>query len=124
MFMEDFYKPKIMYSEIVREPQFYLDKNGQFYPEATVFIMTGKGIEYLYHAFHTNIITFIFKRFYSGGGLGEEGFRYKKAFFEKLPIPKECVSDEFTRSSAEQFLYNVLGLSNKEILFIESQQSQ
>lgn len=107
----------------MREPQFFLDRDGQFYPEATVFIMTGKGIEYLYHAFHTNIITYIFKRFYAGGGLGEEGFRYKKAFFEKLPIPIKCVSDEFTASSAEQFLYNAFGLSNNEISFIESQQS-
>ena len=59
-YWDDFFKPKIVYSEIVREPQFYLDRTGEFYPEATVFIMTGEGIEYLYHAFHTNIITFIF----------------------------------------------------------------
>ena len=80
-YWEDFLKPKIVYSEIVREPQFYLDKDGKYYPEATVFLMTGKGIESLYHAFHTVIVTYLFKRFYAGGGLGEEGYRYKKAFF-------------------------------------------
>jgi hypothetical protein len=111
-----------VYSEIVREPQFYLDKTGQFYPEATVFIMTGDGIEYLYHAFHTNIITYIFKRFYAGGGLGEEGYRYKKAFFEKLPIPK-CLSININESTAEQQLIKMFELSNEEIRFIESQQS-
>ena len=76
--MEDFFKPKVMYSEIVQKPQFYFDKNGQFYPEATVFIMTGEDIESLYYALHTNIVTYIFKRFYAGGGLGEEGYRSKK----------------------------------------------
>lgn len=112
-----------MYSEIVQKPQFYFDKNGQFYPEATVFIMTGEDIESLYYALHTNIVTYIFKRFYAGGGLGEEGYRYKKAFFEKLPIPKQIVSDNFNATSAEHFLLSMFGLSNKEIQFIESQQS-
>ena len=40
-YMDDFSKQKIMYSEIVREPQFYLDSDGEFFPEATTFIMTG-----------------------------------------------------------------------------------
>ncbi|MGV4448647.1 Eco57I restriction-modification methylase domain-containing protein, partial [Ornithobacterium rhinotracheale] len=44
-YMEDFYKQKIMYSEILREPQFYLYETGKFYPEATTFIMTGSNIE-------------------------------------------------------------------------------
>lgn len=123
-YLEDFLKPKIIYSEIVREPQFYLDKTGKFYPEATVFIMTGEGIEYLYHAFHTNILTYIFKRFYAGGGLGEEGYRYKKAFFENLPIPKECVANDFKETTAEQHLIRIFGLSREEVNFIESQQNQ
>ena len=123
-YLEDFSQPKIIYSEIVREPQFFLDNIGQFYPEATVFIMTGEGIEYLYHAFHTSIVTYIFKRFYAGGGLGEEGYRYKKVFFEKLPIPKKCVSDTFDKTSAERLLIEMYNLSLEEVRFIESQQIQ
>ncbi|GAA8099139.1 hypothetical protein HpDR14_15000 [Helicobacter pylori] len=34
------------------------------------------------------MITFAFKTFYAGGGLGESGYRYKKAFIERLPIPQ------------------------------------
>lgn len=112
-----------MYSEIVREPQFYLDNDGRFFPEATVFIMTGKGIEALYHAFHTDIVTFIFKRFYAGGGLGEEGYRYKKAFFEKLPIPLEICTNPIDEFSAQQELVHLYRLTKEEIAFIESQQS-
>ncbi len=77
-----------MYSEIVREPQFYLDNKGEFLPEATTFIMTGSHLQYLYNLFHSKPITIFFKAFYAGGGLGENGYRYKKAFFELLPIPK------------------------------------
>ena len=85
-YWEDFYKPKIIYSEIVNEPQFYLDKDGTFFPEATVFIMTGNHLEYLCKLLHTKVITYFFRSFYAGGGLGEKGYRYKKAFLEKLPI--------------------------------------
>lgn len=76
-----------MYSEIVREPQFYLDAKGIFFPEATIFILTGKHLSYLYKLFHSSVITYFFRTFYAGGGLGGDGYRYKKAFFEKLPIP-------------------------------------
>lgn len=55
--------------------------------------MTGKNIEYLYKLFHTKAITFFFKTFYAGGGLGENGYRYKKAFLENLPIPKFSNTD-------------------------------
>ena len=113
-YWEDFSKPKIVYSEIVREPQFYLDRNGMFYPEATVFIMTGKGIESLYHAFHTDIVTYIFKRFYAGGGLGEEGYRYKKAFFEKLPIPQRIIDMNVDETSIEQYLVELYKLTKEE----------
>lgn len=114
-YWEDFNKPKIVYSEIVREPQFYLDKDGSFFPEATVFIMTGKGIENLYYAFHSKLITYIFKRFYAGGGLGEEGYRYKKAFFEKLPIPLLLINMPLDEKSIEETLISLYALSNEEV---------
>ncbi|WP_104722588.1 Eco57I restriction-modification methylase domain-containing protein [Helicobacter mesocricetorum] len=166
-YYQEFAKPKIVYSEIVREPQFYLDngefKFGHFYAEATSFILsancqtealeshnpppsplrTGRGnnpcqaevslcqtnspychseplaeesqhskrdislsmkaqydkgeaqhhkmqvsLEYLLGILHSKLATFAFKEFYAGGGLGESGYRYKKAFLEKLPIPR------------------------------------
>ena len=119
-YWEEFFKPKIIYSEIVREPQFYLDKDGQFFPEASAFIMTGKGIENLYHVFHTDVVTFIFKRFYSGGGLSADGYRYKKEFFEKLPIPMEISTISIDENSAQQKLVHLYRLTEEEISFIES----
>ncbi|WRF39815.1 class I SAM-dependent DNA methyltransferase [Helicobacter pylori] len=89
---EDFEKEKIVYGEIVQEPRFYLDngecKLGYFYAEATSFILTGEHLHYLLGMLHSKLITFAFKTFYAGGGLGESGYRYKKAFIERLPIPK------------------------------------
>ncbi|MFP6257302.1 Eco57I restriction-modification methylase domain-containing protein [Helicobacter pylori] len=91
-YLEDFEKEKIVYGEIVQEPRFYLDNGecelGFFYAEATSFILTGEHLHYLLGMLHSKLITFAFKTFYAGGGLGESGYRYKKAFIERLPIPK------------------------------------
>ncbi|WP_000986826.1 class I SAM-dependent DNA methyltransferase, partial [Helicobacter pylori] len=80
-YLEDFEKEKIVYSEIVQEPRFYLDNGecelGFFYAEATSFILTGEHLRYLLGMLPSKLITFAFKTFYAGGGLGESGYRYK-----------------------------------------------
>jgi adenine-specific DNA-methyltransferase len=85
-YLAEFKKEKVVYSEIVREPQFYYDK-GKFYVEATAFLMTGSHLRYLCGLLNSKPVELFFKQYYAGGGLGEEGYRYKKAFLEKLPIP-------------------------------------
>ena len=124
--MDDFDKPKVMYSEIVQSPRFYLDKNGDFLPEATTFIMTGEHLEYLYNLFHSKVVTYCFKTFYAGGGLGENGYRYKKAFFENLPIPKwqntqlqNQIKNAKPNDDIEHLVCKLFALSKEEIEFIE-----
>ncbi|EHB6009321.1 class I SAM-dependent DNA methyltransferase, partial [Campylobacter coli] len=46
-YIEEFEREKIVYSEIVRKPQFYLDTKLNFYAEATSFILTGENLKYL-----------------------------------------------------------------------------
>ncbi|KNE13127.1 restriction endonuclease [Helicobacter pylori] len=91
-YYQEFEKEKIVYGEIVQEPRFYLNNGecelGYFYAEATSFILTGEHLRYLLGMLHSKLITFAFKTFYAGGGLGESGYRYKKAFIERLPIPQ------------------------------------
>ena len=86
-YMDDFFKQKIIYSEIVQKPQFFLDNKQNFFPEATAFIMTGNDLELVIACLNSKLYSYSFKKFYSGGGLGESGFRYKKIFLEKLPLP-------------------------------------
>ena len=118
-YIEDFSKQKIMYSEIVREPQFYLDNKGVFFAEATTFIMTGEHLEYLYHLLHSKIVTFFFKTFYAGGGLGSDGYRYKKIFLEKLPIPKDII-DINNGNNIEKVVSQLYKLTEEEINYINS----
>jgi type I restriction-modification system DNA methylase subunit len=82
----EFEKEKIVWQEIVREPSFAYDNTG-IYVEATGFLMTGRNLKYLLGLLNSNPVAFFFKTFYAGGGLGEDGYRYKKAFLEQLPIP-------------------------------------
>ncbi len=99
-YLQEFEKEKIVYGEIVQEPRFYLDNGecelGVFYAEATSFILTGEHLRYLLGMLHSKLITFAFKTFYAGGGLGESGYRYKKAFIERLPIPQITKSNKPT----------------------------
>ncbi|WP_072223150.1 class I SAM-dependent DNA methyltransferase [Campylobacter coli] len=105
-YYQEFEKEKLVYSEIVKKPQFYLDTKLNFYAEATSFILTGENLKYLIAFLNNDFVAFIFKTFYAGGNLGENGFRYKKAFLEKLPIPKinsknQKIADELINSVNE-----------------------
>jgi hypothetical protein len=102
-------KPKIIYSEIVREPQFYLDKDG-FIPEASSFYLIAEDLEYIVSMLNNYIVAWTFKVFYSGGGLGDDGFRYKKKFIENLRIPLK-----------NKKFKNIFDLSDQEITYIQNQ---
>lgn len=151
-YLEEFEKEKIVYSEIVREPQFYLDngefKFGSFYAEATSFILSGNenfkhSLHYLLGILHSKLITYAFKEFYAGGGLGESGYRYKKAFLERLPIPKvdskteaefiqivqeilekkkvdSTIDTPTLESKLDNLVYQLYNLSDDEIRLVES----
>jgi len=114
-YMDDFNKQKIIYSEIVRSPQFLLDEEG-FIPEATAFIMSGEHLNYLVQYLNSNIAAWIFKTYYAGGGLGESGYRYKKTFLINLPVPRRFDIKVLDDGKIAE-LY---GLTDAEINFISS----
>lgn len=117
-YLEDFEKEKIVYGEIVQEPRFYLDngecKLGYFYAEATSFILTGEHLRYLLGMLHSKLITFAFKTFYAGGGLGESGYRYQKAFIERLPIPKITEKNQELADKITDSAKQILALKEKD----------
>jgi len=103
----EFEKEKVVYSEIVRQPQFYFDIQN-FYVEATSFLMTGKNVKYICGLLNSNPVTFFFKQWYAGGGLGEEGYRYKKAFLENLPLPPITPANQPIVSQIEALVDKIL----------------
>ncbi|WQV57270.1 class I SAM-dependent DNA methyltransferase [Helicobacter pylori] len=117
-YLQDFEKEKIVYGEIVQEPRFYLDNGecelGVFYAEATSFILTGEHLRYLLGMLHSKLITFAFKTFYAGGGLGESGYRYKKAFIERLPIPQITEKNQELADKIIALVDKILALKEKD----------
>ncbi|EAI9065283.1 class I SAM-dependent DNA methyltransferase [Campylobacter lari] len=113
-YLSQFEKEKIIYSEIVRSPQFYLDTKLNFYAEATSFILTGENLKYLIAFLNNDFVAFVFKTFYAGGNLGENGFRYKKAFLEKLPIPKINSKNEKLANELISLVDEILNLKEQD----------
>ncbi|WP_033616737.1 class I SAM-dependent DNA methyltransferase [Helicobacter pylori] len=117
-YYQEFEKEKIVYGEIVQEPRFYLDNGecelGVFYAEATSFILTGEHLHYLLGMLHSQLVTFAFKTFYAGGGLGESGYRYKKAFIERLPIPKITTKNQELAQKITDYAERILKAKEKD----------
>ena len=103
---------KILYSEIVRSPQFCLD-DGKYIPEASAFYLKGDKIQLLNNYLNSFLSAWLFKTFYAGGGLGDEGYRYKKAFLVNLPIP--------IFSNNNDNYYELFKMTKEEIDYINNQ---
>ncbi len=101
---EEFGRDKIIYQEIVHEsPAFFYDNTKNYYVEASAFLMTGNNLGYMLLFLNSQLGYYLFKTFYSGGGLGSQGIRYKKHYLEKMHVPRinpsfsETISDLFNR---------------------------
>ena len=125
-YLDEFKKPKIIYSEIVSRPQFNVDFDG-IYPDASVFIITGNNIKYLTALLNSKPVSYFFKTFYAGGELVGK-YRYKKAFLQNLPIPNpeshkkkvlENLVDYITSIYREEGLVNQHVPNNHLIQFFE-----
>ncbi len=112
-YIEEFEKEKMVWQEIVREPSFAYDTK-KFYCEATTFLMTGENLKYLLAILNSKSASFFFKKFYAGGGLGDEGYRYKKAFLENLPIPPIIPQNKSTAKKIENLVDKILALTRSK----------
>jgi hypothetical protein len=82
-YWRDFDKPKIIYPEITKFLNFYVDNEG-FITNNKCFIVTGENIEFLTAFFNSSLFKFCFKENFPEllGGSRE----LRKIFFEKIPI--------------------------------------
>ncbi|WP_197091709.1 hypothetical protein, partial [Sphingobacterium endophyticum] len=129
---EDFFRPKIIFQEIVQEPSFVLDLDGEFMCLDTARIITGRDIEVLICLLNSNLFFYCMKNFYGGGGLGESGVRMKHTFFLDFPTPifnneqkQELITCMRNPSVSNiekinQIIYSCFDLNNEEIEIIES----
>ena len=91
---------KILYPDIAQGPSFYYDTE-KYYTQETCFAIIGERLKYLTGLLNSKAVTFMYRNFYAGGGLGENGIRYKKTFIERLPIP---VPDKETEELISEYV--------------------
>ncbi|MCP9612272.1 type IIG restriction enzyme/methyltransferase [Coprobacter tertius] len=87
-YMEDFFKPKIIFQEIVQSGQFFFDEKENFLCNDTGRIIVGKHLKFLIAILNSSLFFYAVKHFYGGGILGENGVRMKHTFFQYF----SCIS--------------------------------
>ena len=133
--MNDLSKQKIIWGEISDKPKFAIDVQGEFTPEATTFMMTGKHLKYLLCFLNSTLSEYFFAKIGTTTGMGT--LRWKKYLIETLPIPKsdESIINEFETivdslledpdnvdfyvECINEKIYGIFNFTNEEIMFIE-----
>ena len=90
-YFREFAKPKILWGELSDAPKFSYDENG-FYPEATLFFMTGEKLKYLLAILNSKVGEWYFNQISTTSGMGTN--RWKKYKIEQLPIPNATPEQE------------------------------
>ena len=139
IYMDDFSKQKIVWGEISDKTKFALDNNGDYYCEATTFLMTGSHLKYLLCFLNSKFSEYYFSKIGTTTGVGT--VRWKKFKIELLPVPiimpeTERLFEQLLNNlllalanndsiidaehAIDVTIYDILKLSSAEIKFIES----
>ena len=84
-YVEDFGKEKIVYQQIMAKGANFGFDNQKFFTDTTASIITGANLKYIVALLNSNLVYFVMRNFYMGGGIEGE---IKVNNLEKLPIPK------------------------------------
>ncbi len=127
IYVDDFFKPKIIYPNMTKFMPFVLD-NKSFITNQKCFIITGEHLAYLTAFFNSSLFKFCFRDFFPElqGGTRE----LSKIFFDKIPVLKvsddqnkvfqaavEDIQHEYTSQKArrvESMLFDLYNLTPEE----------
>ena len=141
-YLDDLSRPKIIWGEISDKSKFCLDENGEYYPEATTFMLSGDNLYYLLAFLNCSVSEYVFSTIGTTTGVGT--VRWKKYKILELSVPnhlslsqeeqisnlcKEVVrlkragSPDFAEAerALNHAVYSVYGLTATEIEYIEHQ---
>ncbi len=137
-YWDDFSKQKIVWGEISDRTKFCIDLKGEFFTEATTFLMTGKSLLYLLGFLNSKVSEYFFSKIGTTTGVGT--VRWKKFTIEQLYVPvisidryvyydtivnsiilKQSKNEDYTEQLTElnMSIYQELNLTDEEIKFIE-----
>ena len=132
-YWEDFFKPKIIFQEIVQRGQFLYDADVHYMCNDTGRIIVGGHLLFILGILNSKVFFYAVKKFYGGGALGEHGIRMKHTFFGDFPcLPynkrieeiAKALSAQYTCSLAnglDKIIYSIYSFTKEEISEIESE---
>ena len=77
-YWDDLSMQKIVWGEISDKPKFAIDVDGEYYPEATTFLMTGEHLKYLLCFLNSTLSEYFFAKYGTTTGMGDSAM-------EKVP---------------------------------------
>ena len=134
-------QPKIVWGEISDKTKFCLDREGQYVPEATTFMLSGEKLTLLLAFLNCSVSEYMFSTIGTTTGVGT--VRWKKFKIEQLFVPRNIDEDTAKAIEAQceriisitsqrgsspeeegilnSLIYRLYGLSDSEIQYIENQ---
>ena len=136
-------QPKIVWGEISDKTKFCLDREGQYVPEATTFMLSGDNLTLLLAFLNCSVSEYMFSTIGTTTGVGT--VRWKKFKIEQLFVPRsideetakaiEAQCERIINTTTQQgsspeeesvlnhLIYQFYGLTDSEIQYIEDQVS-
>lgn len=141
-YMEDFYKPKLLWAETMRIhkkkdvkfPRFGYDHRGDYLVDKTCFFATGRDIKYILAVLNSSFGKYLCSQYVSI--LDNGGYLMQKIFLEKIPIPnlhtqieieiEEIINnpsdtDETREQQIDNIIFNLYNLDEAEVNYVNSE---
>jgi len=135
-YMDDFYKPKIIYPGIMRIaksnpknfPRFALDNDEHYFFGNDCYFIIGENVEYLWLFLNSTLCGYLFRYFiYS---FDETGFKIFTEYFKNMTFPKpndliikeakQLIKDKIDISEVDKWIYNIYEFTSDEIFEIKN----
>ncbi len=136
VYWPEFEKPKLIWGDLADIPKFYLDELG-YYGDNTTYCMGGGHLIYLLVYLNSPLSAYLFSKL--GNTTGAGTMRWQKYKVEQQLVPDispedeqritdlyrkyQQTNDESHLEEAYHIIYNTVGLSDEEIVYIESSES-
>ena len=106
-YFEEFEKPKIIWGELSDKPKFAYDDSG-YYPEATLFTLTGENLKYLLAVMNSKMGKWYFEQIATSSGMGTS--RWKKYKIEMFPLKDPSI---FSVDNIVNLVDSILEITSK-----------
>lgn len=132
VYWPEFEKPKLIWGDLADIPKFYLDESG-YYGDNTTYCMGGEHLTYLLVYLNSPLSAYLFSKL--GNTTGAGTIRWQKFKVEQQLVPNispddeqrildhyrqyQQTNDEAHLEGAYHIIYNVVGLTEEEVEYIE-----